>query len=113
MIQVTKVQQNLRWTFDGTHILALVSATDSRNFFQPSGWTETYHHKSVYHDSSYAYIETYDTFYNQPFCGGTRIGYSPMTLLGRGDGTVTGSVYTYATGCDTNLLGWYSWIWAW
>jgi hypothetical protein len=112
-IPVTKVQQNLRWTYDGSHILSLISATDSRSWFTPSGWTETYHHKSVYHDSRYAYITTDNTFYNQPFCGGTWIFYSPQTLLGRWNGTATGSVYTAVSGCGANLLQWYSYIWMW
>jgi hypothetical protein len=112
-IQVTKVQQNLRWTFDGSRIISLISATDSRSWFTPSGWTETYHHKASYKDSNYTYVTTNDTFYNQPFCGGTYIFYSPMTLTGRRDGSATGSAYTSASGCGTNLLRSYSFLWMW
>jgi hypothetical protein len=111
-IQVTKVQENLDWTYDGTHILSIVSAYDSRSWASFTGWSETGHQgPRLYHDSTLAYLTTNDTFYNRPFCGGTWVEYQPITLYGRGNGGESGGVYTYAYGCRADWLSWYAYLW--
>lgn len=111
-IQVTRVQENLDWKYDGAHITSIVSAYDSRVWASFTGWAETSHQGPfLYHDSTLAYLSTNDEFYNQPFCGGTWIQYQPITLYGRGNGTASGAQYTYDYGCLANLLSWYSYLW--
>ncbi len=111
-IQLTRVQENLDWRYDGSHILSIVSSWDSRTWFSRDGWSETNHQGPyLYHDPTWAYLSTYDTFYNQPFCGGTWIEYHPITLFAHVDGTASGGAYTYDYGCDAGLLSWYAYLW--
>jgi hypothetical protein len=95
-----------------SHILSIVSWWDSRTWFSGDGWNETNHQGPyLYHDPTWAYLSTYDTSYNQPFCGGTWIEYHPITLFAHVDGTASGGAYTYDYGCDAGLLSWYAYLW--
>jgi hypothetical protein len=71
----------------------------------------TYHSFSSYHNTYVAYANTYATFYDGIFCGGTWIDYDPITLNGFGSGAADGAVYTYDYGCDASWLSWYSYLW--
>ena len=109
-IQLTEVEENMTWSWSGSTVTS-ATGYDYRRWFSLDGWTEI-GHRGPYlsNNGTDAEIWTYDTFYNQPFCGGTWTTYQPIAYFGYAGGTNVGVVNTWAYGCGTSLLWWYSYL---
>lgn len=101
----------MKWSYNGTSVTAVTSAYDNRSWFSLDGWTESSHTgPNLTNYGGRSTLDTYDTFYNRPFCGGTWIMVRPNHFIGWGDGDRSGTTTTWDSGCDTNLLWWTSYL---
>lgn len=109
-IHVTDVTDYVTWDRDGTYVDNVVSAYDTTNEYQNTGWQLLSHSEGGgYYNSNQAYEwQTYAEFYNYPFCGGTWVYYNPQQLNVFGNGTDSGYANTYDSGCDASWLHFYS-----
>jgi hypothetical protein len=110
-INVAKVEDHMKWNYDGTSVTSVTSAYDNRSWFSFDGWTELSHTGPFLTNyGTRSTLETWDTFYNVPFCGGTWIQVRPNRFTGFGNGSRSGTTITWAVGCDANLLWWTTYL---
>lgn len=106
-IPVNSVADTITWSYDGSRVLSY-SGSDSRTWFKPTGWWESYHAiYAGYLNSGAASVWTNDSMRNQLFCNPlalTGVEYYENRVIGFKDGSATGSVTTGAWGDCSSLL---------
>ena len=113
-LQLASVQDSMTWTYDGTYVDSVSSYSETLNEDQFTGWYVQSDSGAVLSWAPHQYSATvYSnvTFQNYKFCGGTTIHFQPNSFTAYGAPRDAGYVDTWATGCDTNLIYYYSYLW--
>lgn len=98
-LELNEVRNAVAISYDDSNYVTYANCRDSRWWRTETGWQETFHDLACNNDGSSGDSATANTFYNQPFCGGTWTDYQRNHAYATPYGASGWVDNTYATGC--------------